>query len=291
MSRVGYADDNTLIYHDRAGTIQRWDVKDAAPRVPLDKDTKYVRIALSDNGGFLAGVTQNDKLKVWDLAKRKVVHTTSVDAETDSHLLISRSGQRVAYTAKGQRPPNLEYGDVLLIDFENPSRKTDNASLRRVAFYAWQAFTPDSKQLLVQRAGLTKYSSHLLDITTDPIESRYEVEGWGPEKCAAFSPDGATLASGSYGFDIRLYDAASGELQHTLRGHTDQVRCLAFTRDGSRLVSAGDDATVRIWKLGESACRLVSTLRGHSGHIESVAVSPSGTSVAAVHDGGSLSRR
>lgn len=38
-------------------------------------------------------------------------------------------------------------------------------------------------------------------------------------------------------------------LRHTLRGHTDFVMSLAFSPDGSRLVSASRDRTLKVWEL------------------------------------------
>jgi WD40 repeat protein len=45
---------------------------------------------------------------------------------------------------------------------------------------------------------------------------------------------------------VRLWDAAGRELL-TLRGHTEAVRTVAFSRDGHRLASAGDDRTIKVW--------------------------------------------
>jgi WD40 repeat protein len=74
----------------------------------------------------------------------------------------------------------------------------------------------------------------------------------------AFSPDGKTLASGgadaSVDYNtpdntIRLWDVASGNPVAILSGHTDTVRSLAFSPDGTMLASGSFDETVRLWTL------------------------------------------
>lgn len=47
----------------------------------------------------------------------------------------------------------------------------------------------------------------------------------------------------------------------TLDGHRGQVRHIAFSQDGRRLVTCADDLTIRIWDVNQA--RPVSTLQGH----------------------------
>jgi len=73
----------------------------------------------------------------------------------------------------------------------------------------------------------------------------------------AFSPDGRRLAAGCADNSIRLWDVASAvraggtEIPEAevaeLRGHEDYVHAVAWSPDGTRLISASGDRTVRIW--------------------------------------------
>jgi hypothetical protein len=64
----------------------------------------------------------------------------------------------------------------------------------------------------------------------------------------------------------------------TLLGHTDDVRAVAFSPDGTRLASASDDRTLKVWdtKAGQELL----TLKGHTGRVEAVAFSPDGSRLA-----------
>ncbi len=73
---------------------------------------------------------------------------------------------------------------------------------------------------------------------------------------------------------------ADSELLRTLEGHTSGVLSVAVSSDGSALVSASDDKTIKVWDLRTGAC-----LRTLEGHAVSVALSGDGsTLVSASND-------
>lgn len=65
-----------------------------------------------------------------------------------------------------------------------------------------------------------------------------------------------------------------GSLERALPRHDGVVRAIAVMPDGSRIVSGGDDRTVRIWDLASG--RLELTLEGHTDSVRAVAVTPDG---------------
>ena len=94
----------------------------------------------------------------------------------------------------------------------------------------------------------------------------------------AFSPDGKTLASGSYDTTIRLWDVATGKTLNTLTGHTKTVTNVAFSPDGKILASGSSDTTIRLWDVATGETR--HTLSNPDYYVNSVAFSPDGKILA-----------
>ena len=95
----------------------------------------------------------------------------------------------------------------------------------------------------------------------------------GGAAAAAFSPDGTVLATGS-GYDIELWDAATGQRTATLSGHSHPIRSLAFSPDGTVLASGGADA-ILLWDLAAQTSTATISVSAAS-----VAFSPDGATLS-----------
>ena len=78
----------------------------------------------------------------------------------------------------------------------------------------------------------------------------------------------------------------SGGHLRTFRGHTGDVRSVAFSPDGETLASGSSDGTVRLWDVGSG--RHLRTFRGHTGDVRSVAFSPDGETLASGSSDGTV---
>jgi WD40 repeat protein len=76
--------------------------------------------------------------------------------------------------------------------------------------------------------------------------------------------DGATFASGSADYSIKVWDYEKGENIKNFTGHMSDILCLDCTSTGNTLISGSADRTIKVWSLTKkysSAC--LKTMTGH----------------------------
>ena len=136
-------------------------------------------------------------------------------------------------------------------------------------------YSPDGDYIAVATSlGIELRDAHTLDLM------RFLYGHTGSVLSVVFSPDGRTLASGSWDSTIKLWDVSTGALQRTLTGDTSAVSSVAFSPDGRTLASASRDDTIKLWDVSTGA--LQRTLPGHTWSVYSVAFSPDGRTLASV---------
>jgi len=74
----------------------------------------------------------------------------------------------------------------------------------------------------------------------------------------------------------------TGEEKHVLNGHTDSVNSVAFSSDGTHIVSGSDDNSVRVWDVFMGKEKHL--LNGHTDSVKSVTFSGDGNLIISGSD-------
>lgn len=74
--------------------------------------------------------------------------------------------------------------------------------------------------------------------------------------------NGTILVSGTDINNIHIWDPRTYKQIIKLEGHSDIVKALIVSEDGTQIISSGSDSTIKVWSAGQRKC--VKTIRVHS---------------------------
>jgi WD40 repeat protein len=257
--------------------VQIWDPATSRPMAILGGPAELIRsIAYHPDGKHVA--TAGNTLAVRDVALGRDLKVFA--RASPAHFRC------VAYRSDGQRL--VSGGDDGIVRIWDAADGKELLTLTgHEGSVLGVVFSPDGKR--VASAG-ADHKIKIWDAATG-VEVRTLTGHIGRVNTVAFSPDGRWLASGAEGAgehegdttpegELKVWDAATGELRHNLWGHSGVVNVVLFSPDGERLVSGSDDQTVKIWEpvFGHE----VLTLRGHTGSVHGIAFSPDGHFLASI---------
>ncbi len=109
--------------------------------------------------------------------------------------------------------------------------------------FGWAAFTPDGRRVL---SGGNDNPLRMWDVATGTQLRVFDCPGPKFVYGIAVAPDGRSVAWGA-GSIVRLSDLDSGNEIGTFGGHNGPLLSVAFSPDGTRLLSGAEDGTMRLW--------------------------------------------
>jgi len=146
------------------------------------------------------------------------------------------------------------------------------------------AFSPDGLRLA---AMLDDGSLWVWDVASARLLERFGVGRSSWKTSLSWSADGARLLTAAHTNSlVRLWSLAEGSSGEALRGHASYVYPLAYSPDGTRIVSGGWDDALRIWS--SATGELLATLDSDSGRVQTLALSPDGLRIVGGTGGGAL---
>jgi WD40 repeat protein len=266
---------------------------------------KLTALALASNGERLLAAYDDYTVRLWNrdgrpaavLGDQNSRHTGEIlglefDAQGKRALTASLDGAAKIWAIDRPRAPLAVLG--------SDSQRGAGGAVRPMTS---GAFSPDGNWVACgfQDGGAAIWRSDGHGAAVQLKDPKYTGDHEGPVSAIAFNRDGLKVITGSRDRSAKVWDLrldkdelAGGAIRTTLapvgfpmvlRGHAGAIRAVGFNSDGSRILTASDDQTARIWLNEPKEPRV---LGKHGRNVERISFSRDGKRVASASRDGTI---
>lgn len=242
VTLVKFSPDGKTVLTLADNEIRLWDSLKGLPQAQYHtvEGRKYTTASFSDDGKFIAAGTDKgqiltDEIATKDNEKLFFSHTgpvTSVEFSHDGKKIVSGSADHTASIGSMVGEPMI-------------SLKGHTATVQ------WVSFSPDGKQVLTTGVDNT---ARVWDAQTGKelfklshfIGNKGEIPTTMMAAIYVGAKKDKILVSGEKGL-LSIHDASTGSLLSKMEGHTDIIREIRVTLDGTKVATYSEDETLKMW--------------------------------------------
>ncbi len=262
---LDYWTDSTLLASAGwDGKVKVWDLKGDDRSLTFDAGAKQFAVAFAPEPTpkYLAAAGEDGVVRIWNLGTRELAKSRLDHQSPDPARAAVRS---LSYAPSGS-------GEFVSAGFDGKIRfyRTSGTIDTRDAYVRKAlrvAYSPDGTRVVTAGSDAELGAAKVWDVKNGT--SRLLTGHRDYVVSASWSADSKRIVTGGGGRDksVNLWDADSGRLLASFAGHQEDIEAVAFFPGGTRLISASEDKTIKVWDIAERRVLLTAIGFGDEGYV------------------------